>query len=63
MKIAVNSCRIGFITRLSTFAWTPKYTYYGGTIYSNETGEAITEPTEEVQNEIDSLKEKVDKQL
>ena len=42
---------------------TPKYTYYGGTIYSNETGEAITEPTEEVQNEIDSLKEKVDKQL
>ena len=30
---------------------------------SNETGEAITEPTEEVQNEIDSLKEKVDKQL
>lgn len=45
------------------FPWwwfvTPKYTYYGGTIYSNETGEAITEPTEEVQNEIDSLKEKL----
>ncbi len=38
---------------------TPKYTFYGGTIYDNNTGEAITEPSQEVQNEIDALKEKV----
>ncbi len=42
---------------------TPKYTYYSGTIYDNKTGEAIAEPTQEVQNEIDTLKEKVNKQL
>lgn len=42
---------------------TPKYTYYGGTIYDNKTGQAITEPTQEVQNEIDALKEKANKQL
>ena len=42
---------------------TPKYTFYGGTIYDNNTGEAITEPSQEVQNEIDALKEKVNKQL
>lgn len=42
---------------------TPKYTYNGGTIYDNKTGQAITEPTQEVQNEIDALKEKANKQL
>ncbi len=42
---------------------TPKYTYYSGTTYDSKTGQAITEPTPEVQNEIDTLKQKVDKQL
>lgn len=42
---------------------TPKYTYYGGTIYNNKTGEAIIDTTEEVQNEINDLREKVSKQL
>lgn len=42
---------------------TPKYTYYGGAVYSTETGEVIAEPTEEVQQEIDKIREAVREQL
>ncbi len=42
---------------------TPTYTYYSGTIYDNATGEAITDPSPEVQAKIDAWKVEVSKQL
>ena len=42
---------------------TPNYTYYGGVLYDNKTGEEITEPTEELKKQIDADKEAVSDQL
>lgn len=42
---------------------TPNYTYYGGVLYDNKTGEEITEPSEELQKQIDADKEAVSDQL
>ncbi|WP_086276046.1 LTA synthase family protein [Candidatus Enterococcus testudinis] len=42
---------------------TPEYTYYGGTLYSNSTGMPITNPSDELQQQVDDWKAKVDKQL
>ncbi|MDT2756214.1 LTA synthase family protein [Enterococcus asini] len=40
-----------------------KYVYHKGSLYDTATGTEITAPTEEQQAEVDSLKEKVSKQL
>ncbi|CAI3351215.1 LTA synthase family protein [Enterococcus cecorum] len=42
---------------------TPNYTYYGGILYDNKTGEEITEPSEELKKQIDADKEAVSDQL
>ena len=42
---------------------TPNYTYYGGVLYDNKTGEEITEPSEELKKQIDADKEAVSDQL
>lgn len=42
---------------------TPNYTYYGGVLYDNKTGEEITEPTEELKKQIDADKDAVSDQL
>uniref|UniRef100_UPI00403F9566 LTA synthase family protein n=1 Tax=Candidatus Enterococcus willemsii TaxID=1857215 RepID=UPI00403F9566 len=42
---------------------TPEYTYYGGTLYSNETKLPITEPSEELQAKIDELQKEATTQL
>lgn len=42
---------------------TPNYTYYGGILYDNKTGEEITEPTEELKKQIDADKDAVSNQL
>lgn len=42
---------------------TPNYTYYGGVLYENKTGEEITEPSEELKKQIDADKEAVSDQL
>lgn len=42
---------------------TPNYTYYGGVLYENKTGEEITEPSEELKKQIDADKEAVSNQL
>ncbi|WP_279293460.1 LTA synthase family protein [Enterococcus cecorum] len=42
---------------------TPNYTYYGGMLYDNKTGEEITEPSEELKKQIDADKEAVSDQL
>lgn len=42
---------------------TPNYTYYGGILYDNKTGEEITEPSEELKKQIDTDKEAVSDQL
>lgn len=42
---------------------TPNYTYYGGVLYDNKTGEEITEPTEELKKHIDADKDAVSDQL
>ncbi|RBR29800.1 LTA synthase family protein [Enterococcus cecorum] len=42
---------------------TPNYTYYGGVLYDNKTGEEITEPTEELKKQIDADKDAVSNQL
>lgn len=42
---------------------TPNYTYYGGVLYENKTGEEITEPSEELKKQIDVDKEAVSDQL
>lgn len=42
---------------------TPNYTYYGGVLYDNKTGEEITEPSEELKKQIDADKEAVSNQL
>lgn len=42
---------------------TPDYTYYGGVLYDNKTGEEITEPSEELKKQIDADKEAVSDQL
>ncbi|KLO72156.1 LTA synthase family protein [Enterococcus cecorum] len=42
---------------------TPNYTYYGGVLYDNKTGEEITEPTEELKKQIDADKNAVSDQL
>lgn len=42
---------------------TPDYTYYGGVLYDNKTGEEITEPSEELKKQIDADKEAVSNQL
>lgn len=41
---------------------TPNYTYYGGILYDNKTGEEITEPSEELKKQIDADKEAVSDQ-
>ncbi|WP_281957277.1 LTA synthase family protein [Enterococcus cecorum] len=42
---------------------TPNYTYYGGVLYDNKTGEEITEPSEELKKQIDADKDAVSDQL
>ena len=42
---------------------TPNYTYYGGVLYDNKTGEEIIEPSEELKKQIDADKEAVSDQL
>lgn len=42
---------------------TPNYTYYGGILYDNKTGEEITEPSEELKKQIDADKDAVSDQL
>lgn len=42
---------------------TPNYTYYGGVLYDNKTGEEVTEPSEELKKQIDADKEAVSDQL
>ena len=42
---------------------TPNYTYYGGVLYDNKTGEEITEPSEELKKQFDADKEAVSDQL
>ena len=42
---------------------TDKYTYYGGTLYDNATGQAITAPDEKLKNQVTKWKEEVSKQL
>ena len=42
---------------------TPNYTYYGGVLYDNKTGEEITEPSEELKKQIDADKDAVSNQL
>ncbi len=42
---------------------TPNYTYYGGVLYDNKTGEEITEPTEELKKQIEADKDAVSDQL
>lgn len=42
---------------------TPNYTYYGGVLYDNKTGEEITEPSEELKKQIDADKEAISDQL
>lgn len=42
---------------------TPEYTYYGGTLYNNSSGLAITNPSEELQAQVNEWKIEVDKQL
>lgn len=42
---------------------TPNYTYYGGVLYDNKTGEEITEPSEDLKKQIDADKEAVSDQL
>lgn len=42
---------------------TPNYTYYGGILYDNKTGEEITEPSEELKKQIDADKNAVSDQL
>lgn len=42
---------------------TPNYTYYGGVLYDNKTGEEITEPSEELKKQIATDKDAVSDQL
>ena len=42
---------------------TDKYTYYGGTLYDNATGQAITAPDEQLKTQVTKWKEEVSKQL
>lgn len=42
---------------------TPAFTYYNGVLYDNDTQEAMTELSEEQQNEFEQLQEKVNLQL
>lgn len=41
----------------------PKYTYYGGAVYDTQTGEVLSDMTEEQQAEVTALREAVSKQL
>jgi lipoteichoic acid synthase len=42
---------------------TSKYTFYNGTLYDNETQLPITEPSEELQAQIDELQKEANRQL
>lgn len=42
---------------------TPNYTYYGDTLYENATGQAVTEPSEELKAQVKAWKKEVREQL
>lgn len=42
---------------------TPNYTYYGGTLYENATGTAVTEQSDELKTQVKAWKKQVEEQL